>query len=78
MSHNQQNSLFTELTDRESATVSGASMSCGIGVFKGSSSQINDANATDAGKEILFTLPKSGQFYIYDPTRSRPFKTLVV
>jgi hypothetical protein len=78
MSENQQYSLFTELTDRESATVSGASFSVGIGDFKGHSSKINDSNANNAENKILFGLPKSGQFYIYDPTRARPFKTLVV
>jgi hypothetical protein len=74
MPENPQGSLFTELTDRESAAVSGASIS---GCVSGASSTYGTTNS-DQGTQSLFLLPNSRQFYIYDPTRARPYKTLVV
>jgi len=74
MPENPQDSLFTELTDRESAAVSGASIS---GCVSRASSTDNTTNS-DQGTQSLFLLPNSSQFYIYDPTRARPYKTLVV
>ncbi|MEG3900052.1 MULTISPECIES: secretion protein HlyD [unclassified Microcoleus] len=67
MSKNQQDSLFTELTDRESATVSGGSITSGV----------SGANSSD-GLNMLFFLPQPSQLYLYDPSRARPYKTLVV
>ena len=78
MSENQQDSLFAELTDRESAAVSGASMNGGSGVLRGSSSKTYGAKDSNPEPKILFWVPNSGQFYIYEPNRARPYKTLVV
>ena len=75
MSDNQQDSLFTELTDRESATVSGGSITSGV---NGSSSNSNSANSSSNGVNLLFFIPQPSQLYLYDPSRDRPFKTLVV
>ncbi|MCU0542677.1 MAG: secretion protein HlyD [Oscillatoriaceae cyanobacterium Prado104] len=78
MSDNQQDSLFTELTDREAATVSGASITGGIGIINGAGSNNDDTDRIDGGNQIIFMLPNSGKFFIYDPTRSRSFKTIVI
>lgn len=78
MPENLQDSLFTELTDRESAAVSGASITGGFSGRGGVFSNTDDTNSSDEGTQIIFLLPNSGQFYIYDPTRARPYKTLVV
>ncbi len=78
MTKNYQDSLFTELTDAESATVSGGSITNGI---SDSNSDINsDININRSGQGIntLFFVPQPGQLYIYDPIRQRPYKTLVV
>ncbi|AFZ08013.1 secretion protein HlyD [Oscillatoria nigro-viridis PCC 7112] len=63
MSENQQGSLFIELTDRESATVSGGSITSG--------------NSSSDDLNMLFFLPPN-QLYLYDPNSHRPYKTLVV
>ena len=68
MSNNHQDSLFTELTDRESATVSGGSITSGV----------SGANSSSDGLNMLFFLPQPSQLYMYDPSRARPYKTLVV
>ena len=68
MSKNQQDSLFTELSDRESATVSGGSIISGV----------SSANSSSDGLNMLFFLPQPSQLYLYDPSRARPYKTLVV
>ena len=78
MSGSQDDSLFTELTDRESAAVSGASLNSGSGVFRGSSSKTYGAKDSEPNPKLLFWVPNSGQFYIYDPNRARPYKTIVV
>ncbi|MEG4107294.1 secretion protein HlyD [Microcoleus sp. S13_C5] len=70
MSENQQGSLFIEVTDRESATVSGGSITSGSGV-SGANSSSDDLN-------MLFFLPQPSQLYLYDPRRALPYKTLVV
>ncbi|MEG4252193.1 MULTISPECIES: secretion protein HlyD [unclassified Microcoleus] len=70
MSENQQGSLFTEVADRESATVSGGSITSGSG-FSGANSSSDDLN-------MLFFLPQPSQLYLYDPRRALPYKTLVV
>ena len=68
MSKNQQDSLFTELSDRESATVSGGSIISGV----------SSANSSSDGLNMLLFLPQPSQLYLYDPSRARPYKTLVV
>ncbi|MFM9267737.1 secretion protein HlyD [Tychonema sp. BBK16] len=78
MTKNHQDSLFTELADAESATVNGAGTLNGI---SDSNSDINsDININDSSKGInlLFFVPPSSQLYMYDPSHSRPYKTLVV
>ncbi|WP_445176020.1 secretion protein HlyD [Microcoleus sp.] len=75
MPKTQQPSLFTELTDRESATVSGGSISSGVsGVY--SNSETDNSSSYDLN--MLFFLPQPSQLYLYDPSRDRPYKTLVV
>ena len=75
MSVNQQDSLFTELTDRESATVSGGSITSGV---SGANSHSETDNSSRDGVTMLFFLPQPSQLYLYDPNRARPYKTLVV
>jgi len=75
MSENQQNSLFMELTDRESATVSGGSITGGV---SGAKSNSQTDNSSSDGLNMLFFLEQPSQFYLYDPSRARPYKTLVV
>jgi hypothetical protein len=74
MLKNQQTSLFTELTDVESATVSGASNTSGI------SSSTNSITTNNKGEEfkMLFVLPQSNPLYMYIPSSQRSYKTLVV
>jgi len=74
MPKNQPHSFFTELTDGESATVSGGSISSGV---SGANSNSETENSRD-GATMLFFLPPPSQFYLYDPSRNRPYKTLVV
>ncbi|MFS8120669.1 MAG: secretion protein HlyD [Microcoleus sp.] len=75
MSDNQHNSLFTELTDRESGTVSGGSITNG---FSSSNSNSDTKNSSSNGVNTLFFLPQPSQIFLYDPIRDRPYKTLVV
>ncbi len=75
MPKNQPHSFFTELTDRESATVSGGSISSGV---SGANSNSEAGNSSRDGATMLFFLPPPSQFYLYDPSRNRPYKTLVV
>ncbi|MBD1830118.1 secretion protein HlyD [Microcoleus vaginatus GB1-A2] len=75
MSENQQDSLFTELTDRESATVSGGSITSSV---SGANSNSETDNSSSYGINLLFFLPPPSQLYLYDPSRHRPYKTLVV
>ena len=75
MPKNQPHSLFTALTDRESATVSGGSITSGVSGAN-CNSQTEDSSRDDA--TMLFFLPQPSQFYLYDPSRNRPYKTLVV
>jgi hypothetical protein len=75
MSVNQQDSLFTELTDRESATVSGGSTTSGV---SGAKSNSETDNSSSYGVNLLFFLPQPSQLYLYDPSRDRTYKTLVV
>ena len=74
MSDNQQNSLFTELTDRESGMVSGGSAISGFSSANSNSDTKNSSN----GINTLFFVPQPSQLFLYDPMRDRPFKTLVV
>jgi len=74
MSDNQQESFFTELNDRESATVSGGSTTSGVSLNNSNSATENSSN----GINMLFFLPQPSQLYLYDPSRDRPYKTLVV
>ncbi len=74
MSDNQQDSLFTELTDRESGTVSGGSITSGVSGANSNSETENTSNDLN----MLFFLPQPSQLYLYDPSRDRPYKTLVV
>ncbi|MEG4205302.1 secretion protein HlyD [Microcoleus sp. Pol7_A1] len=75
MSENQQHSLLTELTDRESATVSGGSITSGV---SGANSSSQTDNSRSNSLNMLFFLPPPSQLYLYDPRRDRPYKTLVV
>ena len=74
MTKNYRDSLFTELTDAESATVSGGGITNGISEIN---SDIN-INGSSEGINMLFLVPPSSQLYMYDPSRTRPYKTLVV
>jgi len=74
MSDNQHNSLFTELTDRESATVSGGSITSGVNGANSNSAIENTGNDLN----MLFFVPQPSQIFLYDPIRDRPYKTLVV
>jgi hypothetical protein len=78
MSENQQDSLFTELTDAESATVSGASITSGVSGISGISSNSDATLNNSDGVNTLFFIPQPSQLYMYDPNRQRPYKTLVV
>ncbi|MEG4631575.1 secretion protein HlyD [Microcoleus sp. AR_TQ3_B6] len=75
MPKNQPHSFFTELTDGESVTVSGGSTSSGVSGAKNNS---ETENSSREGGTMLFFLPPPSQFYLYDPNRNRPYKTLVV
>ena len=75
MPKNQPHSLFTQLTDRESATVSGGSITSGV---SGANTNSETENSSRDGATMLFFLPPPSQFYLYDPSRNRPYKTLVV
>jgi hypothetical protein len=75
MPKNQPHSLFTELSDRESATVSGGSITSGV---SGANSNSETENSSRDGATMLFFLPPPSQLYLYDPSRNRPYKTLVV
>jgi hypothetical protein len=75
MSENQQASLFMELTDGESATVNGGSISMG---FSGAKSNSETDNSSSYGLNMLFFLSPPSQLYQYNPTDYRTFKTLVV
>jgi hypothetical protein len=75
MPKNQQPSLFTELTERESATVSGGSITSGV---SSANSHTETDNSSSYGLNMLFFRPQPSQLYLYDPSRNRPYKTLVV
>ncbi|MEZ2277204.1 MAG: secretion protein HlyD [Microcoleus sp.] len=75
MFENQQHSLFTELTDAESATVSGGNRSSGVSDLD-SNSDASNSNADDINS--FFFVPDVSQLYMYDPSRQRPYKTIVV
>ena len=75
MPKNQAHSFFTELTEGESATVSGGSITSGV---RGANSHSETENSSRDGATMLFFLPQPSQFYLYDPSRNRPYKTLVV
>ena len=75
MPKNQPHSFFTELSDRESATVSGGSLSSGV---SGANSNSETQNSSRDGATMLFFLQPPTQLYLYDPIRNRPYKTLVV
>jgi hypothetical protein len=75
MSENQQYSLFTELTDAESATVSGAGLTSGV---SGINSNSDATKSNTDGLNLLFFVPQPSQLYMYDPSRQRSYKTLVV
>jgi hypothetical protein len=75
MSENQKCSLFIEVTDGESATVNGGSITSGV---IGAKSNSETHNSSSDGLTMLFFLPQPSQLYLYDPSRDRPYKTLVV
>ena len=75
MPKNQPPSLFTELTDRESASVRGGSITSGV---SGANSHSETQKCSHDGATMLFFLPQPSQLYLYDPSRDRPYKTLVV
>ena len=75
MPKNQPDFFFTKLSDRESATVSGGSISSGV---SGANSNSETDNSSRDGVTMLFLLPQPSQLYLYDPNRNRPYKTLVV
>ncbi|MCC3404096.1 MAG: secretion protein HlyD [Microcoleus sp. PH2017_10_PVI_O_A] len=74
MPDNQQNSLFSELTDRESEMVNGGSTTSGFSSDNSNSDTKNSSN----GINTLFFVPQPSQLFLYDPIRDRPYKTLVV
>ncbi|MEG4851133.1 secretion protein HlyD [Microcoleus sp. B5-D4] len=74
MSKNQPASLFIEVTDGESATVNGGSITSDVSGAKSNSETDNSSY----GLNMLFFLPQPSQFYLYDPNSHRPYKTLVV
>ena len=78
MTKNHQDSLFTELTDAESATVSGGGITNGISDIKGDINSDININGSSEGINMLFLVPPSSQLYMYDPSRSRPYKTVMV
>lgn len=63
-----------ELTDGESATVNGGSITSGISGAKSNSETDNSSY----GLNMLFFLPPPSQLYQYNPKDYRTFKTLVV
>ncbi|MEG4858662.1 secretion protein HlyD [Microcoleus sp. K1-B6] len=75
MSENQQGSLFIGVTDGESATVNGGSITSGV---SGAKSNSETHNSSSDGLTMLFFLPQPSQLYLYDPSRDRGYKTLVV
>lgn len=75
MLKNQQDSLFTELTDAESATVSGAGLTSGLGDL---GTKIDPSKSSDDGVNTLLFVPQPNQLYLYDPMRQRTYKTIVV
>ena len=75
MPKNQPHSFFTELSDGDSATVSGGSITSGV---SGANCNSQTENSSRDGATMLFFLPQPSQFYLYDPSRNRPYKTLVV
>lgn len=75
MPKNQPHSFFTELSNGESATVSGGSITSGV---SGANSNSETENSSRDRATMLFFLPQPSQFYLYDPSRNRPYKTLVV
>jgi len=75
MPKNQPHSFFTELTDGESATVSGGSITSGA---SGAYSNTETDNSSSYDLNMLFFLPQPSQLYLYDPSRNRPYKTLVI
>ncbi|MEG4579781.1 secretion protein HlyD [Microcoleus sp. MON1_C5] len=75
MSENQPNSLFMELTDGESATVNGGSITSGV---SGAKSNSETDNSSSYRLNILFFLPPPSQLYQYNPNDYRTFKTLMV
>ena len=75
MPKNQPHSFFSELTDRESATVSGGSITSGV---SGANCNSQTENSSRDGATLQFFLPQPSQLYLYDPSRDRPCKTLVV
>jgi hypothetical protein len=75
MPDNQQKSLFAELTDLESRTVSGGSITSG---FSSANSNSEPKNSSSNGVNTLFFVPQPSQLFLYDPIRLRPYKTLVV
>ena len=75
MPKNQPHSFFTELSDGDSATVSGGSITSGV---SGANCNSQTENSSRDGATMLFFLPQPSQFYLYDPSRARPYKTLVV
>ena len=78
MTKNYQDALFTQLTDAESATVSGGSLTNGISGNNGDINSDININRSSDGINMLFFVPQPGQLYMYDPIRQRPYKTLVV
>ncbi|MBD1882715.1 secretion protein HlyD [Microcoleus vaginatus] len=75
MSENQEGSLFIEVTDRESATVNGGSITSGV---IGAKSNSETHNSSSDGLTMLFFLPPPSQLYQYNPNDYRPYPTLVV
>ena len=78
MMKNYQDSLFTELTDAESATVNGGSITNGSSEINGDINSDININGSSEGINMLFLVPPSSQLYMYDPSRTRPYKTIVV
>ncbi|MEG5066590.1 secretion protein HlyD [Microcoleus sp. B3-A4] len=75
MSENQEGSLFIEVTDGESATVNGGSITTGV---SGAKSNSETDNSSNYGVNLLFFLPQPSQLYQYNPNSDRTYRTLVV
>ena len=74
MPDNQQKSLFAELTDLESRTVSGGSITSG---FSSAHSNSEPKNSSRNAVTTLFCVPPPRQLLLSDPLSLRPYNPLL-